>query len=227
MNKWWIWIHQRLCGFNSDGNRSNFPPVIPNISTHLTTQSLLILCAFDYFDGNDEVSIGLSLSIFEWILPSFLLRTFPLTKRGGPRRNKARLRKRTRIGTVSLIQFHVLFSPEFKLCEWICSRNKNCCRRSERNIRFNEVKGGQIFGKRVTSLPFFLLHWCSIMWRLMLGFFFLLSYCSIQDGMQDFRFNFEFLFYVNEKCVCSKFPFLLFKDFMFYSEEILQNKIHL
>lgn len=226
MNKWWIWIHHRLCGFYSDGNRSNFPPVIPNISTNLTTQSLLILCAFDYFDGNDEVNIGLSLSIFEWILPSFLLRTFPLTKRGGPRRNKARLRKRTRIGTVSLIQFHVLFSPEFKLCEWICSRNKNCCRRSERNISFNEGKGGQIFGKRVTSLPFFLLHWCSIMWRLLLDFFFV-TYCSIQDGMQDFRFNLEYLFYLNEKCVCSKFPFLLFKDFMFYSEEILQNKIHL
>lgn len=226
MNKWWIWIHHRLCGFYSDGNRSNFPPVIPNISTNLTTQSLLILCAFDYFDGNDEVNIGLSLSMFEWILPSFLLRTFPLTKRGGPRRNKARLRKRTRIGTVSLIQFHVLFSPEFKLCEWICSRNKNCCRRSERNTRFNEGKGGQIFGKRVTSLPFFLLHWCSIMWRLLLDFFFV-TYCSIQDGMQDFRFNFEYLFYLNEKSVCSKFPFLLFKDFMFYSEEILQNKIHL
>lgn len=190
MNKWWIWIHHRLCGFYSDGNRSNFPPVIPNISTNLTTQSLLISCAFDYFDGNDEVNIGLSLSIFEWILPSFLLRTFPLTKRGGPRRNKARLRKRTRIGTVSLIQFHVLFSPEFKLCEWICSRNKNCCRRSERNIRFNEGKGGQIFGKRVTSLPFFSLALVLNYVEVNVGGFFLLSYCSIQDGMQDFRFKF-------------------------------------
>lgn len=57
--------------------------------------------------------------------------------------------------------------------------------------------------------------------------FFFVTYCSIQDGMQDFRFNFEYLFYLNEKCVCSKFPFLLFKDVMFYSEEILQNKIHL
>lgn len=215
MNKWWIWIHQRLCGFNSDGNRSNFPPVIPNISTHLTTQSLLILCAFDYFDGNDEVNIGLSLSIFEWILPSFLLRTFPLTKRGGPRRNKARLRKRTRIGTVSLIQFHVLFSPEFKLCEWICSRNKNCSRRSERNIRFNEGRGGQIIGKRVTSLPFFLLHWCSIMWRLMLGGFFCYlialfkTECKISVLILNFYFTLmknvfvqSFLFYCS-KTSCS------------------------
>lgn len=143
MNKWWIWIHSRLCGFYSDENRPNFPPVILNIRINLTTQSLLIWYSFDYFDGNDEVNIGLSL--FKWILPSFLLRKFPLTKRGGPRRNKARLRKRTRIGTVSLIQFHVLFSPELWLCEWIGARNENCCGQSERNVWFYGDKGGQIF----------------------------------------------------------------------------------